>query len=58
MISFDSSFSILIGLDPIDFRAGINRLSSIAQTQFEKNPRERFIFVFRNKRKTDIKLIG
>lgn len=58
MIAFDSTFKVLVGLDPVDFRAGINRLSSIAQAQFHKNPRERFIFVFRNKRKTDIKLIG
>ncbi|WP_412535462.1 IS66 family insertion sequence element accessory protein TnpB [Pseudobacteriovorax antillogorgiicola] len=44
---------MLVGLDPVDFRAGINKLSSVAQTQFNKNPKERFIFVFRNKRKTD-----
>lgn len=57
MITFDSTYTVLVGLDPIDFRAGINRLSSIAQAQFNKDPRERFVFVFRNKRKTDIKLI-
>lgn len=58
MVIFDSTFQILVGIDPIDFRAGLNKLASIAQAQFAKNPRERFIFVFRNKRKTDIKLIG
>jgi transposase len=58
MIRFDGSFKVLVGLDPIDFRSGINRLSSIAQALFDESPKDRVIFVFRNKRKTDIKIIG
>ena len=47
----------MIAISPIDFRAGINRLISIAQTLFEKDTSAAYIFVFKNKKSTDIKLI-
>jgi transposase len=57
MIIFDDNLKVMIGLEPIDFRAGINKLAAIAQAVFDQDPRGRFVFVFRNKRQTDIKLI-
>ena len=47
----------MIAISPIDFRAGLNKLGAVAEAVFEKNPRNDGIFVFRNKRGTDIKII-
>ncbi|MFW7381620.1 MAG: IS66 family insertion sequence element accessory protein TnpB [Oligoflexus sp.] len=57
MINFDQSLRVMIGLEAIDFRAGLNRLAAIAQAVFQEDPRGQCVFVFRNKRQTDIKLI-
>ena len=57
MIIFDHNLRVMIGLEPIDFRAGLNKLAAIAQAVFQEDPRAQCVFVFRNKRKTDIKLI-
>lgn len=57
MITFDAKTSIMIALQPIDFRAGINKLACIAQELFASDPMASGLFVFRNKRNTDIKII-
>ena len=54
---FDEETTILIGISPVDFRAGINKLAAVAQAIFEDDPRCGTVFVFRNRRCTDIKLI-
>lgn len=57
MINFDANLEVLIAITPIDFRAGINKLGMLAEKLFNKNPRLNGVFVFRNKKGTDIKLI-
>ena len=57
MITFDPDCRIYIGLDAIDFRCGLNKLIPLATSCFDRDPRERGIFVFRNRRRTDIKML-
>ncbi len=57
MISFAPDIRIYVKLEGIDFRCGLNRLVPLARSCFEKDVRERAVFVFRNKARTDIKLI-
>lgn len=57
MITLNPQIPVMISITPIDFRAGINRLAAIAESVFDAESRSGAIFVFRNKRCTDIKLI-
>ena len=57
MISFAPDIRIYVKLESIDFRCGLNRLVPLARSCFERDVRERAVFVFRNKARTDIKLI-
>lgn len=57
MITFDEDINVCIGLNPIDFRCGLNKLAPLAESLFGRDPKERVVFVFRNRSKTDIKLI-
>jgi transposase len=57
MIEFNSNMKVMIGISHIDFRTGINRLVAVAQSIFDQDPNHGVVFVFRNRRKTDIKLI-
>ena len=57
MISFAADIRIYVKLEGIDFRCGLNRLVPLAKSCFASDVRERAVFVFRNKARTDIKLI-
>lgn len=57
MIEVTPDTRVFISLSPIDFRAGINRLGAVATELFGKDPMKGGIFLFHNKRKTDIKLV-
>jgi transposase len=58
MMQFSETTCVLVAIEPIDFRSGINRLVSKAFERFQKHVEAtESVFVFRNKRGTDIKLI-
>ena len=57
MIQIKANTQVFLALSPIDFRAGINRLGAVVQELFSKDPKVEGIFLFHNRRKTDIKLI-
>lgn len=57
MIHFDANVSVMIAISPIDFRVGLNKLAAITEILLKENPEQNGIFVFRNKRRTDIKII-
>ena len=57
MITFNNNMKVMIGISHVDFRVGINRLAAVAQSIFDRDPNDGVVFVFRNRRKTDIKLI-
>jgi len=57
MISASPKHRIFLAISPIDFRRGINGISSICRQEFLQDPMNGHYFVFRNKRKTDIKIL-
>ena len=57
MIQIKQDTRVFLALSHIDFRAGINQLRAIGKELFLKNPRNEGIFLFHNRKKTDIKLI-
>lgn len=57
MISFDATSRIYVGLEAIDFRCGLNKLIPLARTCFNQDPKGQSIFAFRNRRRTDIKIL-
>lgn len=55
---FSNDIRVLIGIDPIDFRAGINKVRALAKQFFNEDPmRQGVLFVFRNKRRSDVKFL-
>ena len=57
MITIPPNAEIYIAIEAIDFRNGINGLGGICRAQLKKNPLNGALFVFRNKRKTCLKIL-
>lgn len=57
MIHWDSDIRIYLHRDPIDFRKAINGLSLIVSEQMQLPLFERSVFVFCNKRRTQLKVL-
>jgi len=57
MIHWQESTVIYLHREPVDFRKAINGLSVIVQEQMELSPFDRALFVFSNKRCTQLKVL-
>ena len=57
MITVSPKHRIFLAIAPIDFRKGLNAIARLCQQQFQQDPMLGHYFIFRNKRKTDIKLL-
>ena len=57
MISISPKHRIFLAIQPIDFRCGIDALTRLCREQFQQDPLRGHYFIFRNKRKTSIKLL-
>ena len=57
MIQITPQMRILLATKPIDFRKGIDGLCRICRTVMECDPFSGFVFVFRNRRGTSIKIL-
>ena len=57
MISVSPKHRVFIAIHPIDFRCGIDGIVKICRRQYQQDPMSGHYFIFRNKRKTDIKLL-
>jgi len=57
MLQITPQMRILVAIEPVDFRKGIDGLSQLCRNQFEENPFSGSVFVFRNRRKTAIKAL-
>lgn len=49
---------VFLAVAPVDFRRGIDGLAALCRQQFQQNPYSGCIFVFRNRRKTSLKLLA
>jgi transposase len=57
MISVSPKHRILLAIEPIDFRKGIEGISTLCKYTFQQDPMTGHYFVFSNKRKTAIKIL-
>ena len=57
MIQITPQMRILIAIRPVDFRKGIDGLSSICREKIHIDPFLGYVFVFRNKKSTAIKIL-
>jgi transposase len=58
MIQITPQMRILVAVEPVDFRAGIDGLARLCKQQLESDPFSGTLYVFRNRRGTAIKIIG
>ena len=57
MITWSSGIDIYLHQEPVDFRKAINGLSVIVSEVMELSPFDQAIFVFCNKRRTQLKVL-
>lgn len=57
MIQLTPHMRILVAIEPVDFRKGIDGLRGVCRRFFDLDPMEGHIVVFRNRRKTAIKIL-
>jgi transposase len=57
MIQITPQMRILVATEPVDFRKGIDGLCATCRQIFVKDPFQGYVFVFRNQRRTALKLL-
>lgn len=57
MLSLTPQMKILVAVEAIDFRNGIDGLAGMCRNQFKQDPLSGCVFVFRNRRGTSIKIL-
>lgn len=58
MIQLTPQMRILLAVDPVDFRRGIDGLARCCREELSEDPFSGCVFVFRNRRATAIKLLA
>ncbi|HDR8962233.1 TPA: IS66 family insertion sequence element accessory protein TnpB [Burkholderia vietnamiensis] len=58
MFRFDEGLKVYLHRDPVDFRMGINGLSILVEQAMRLNPMTSALFVFGNRRRDRIKILG
>jgi len=57
MIQITPQMRILVAVEPTDFRQGIDGLARVCQQVLEQDPFRGWVFVFRNRRATAVKVL-
>ena len=57
MIQITPHMRILVAVEPVDFRKGIDGLSRLCRIELQSDPFSGHIFIFRNRSKTAIKIL-
>ena len=57
MLALTPQMRILVAVEAIDFRNGIDGLAGVCRNQFQKDPLGGCVFVFRNRRGTSLKIL-
>lgn len=57
MITVSPKHRVFLAIEPIDFRNGLDGIARLCRYQFRLNPMTGHYFIFRNRRKTAIKLL-
>lgn len=58
MIQIAAQMRILLAVEPVDFRKGIDGLAGVCRKVMGSNPFSGHVFVFRNRRRTSIKILA
>lgn len=58
MIAVTPQMRVLVALVPADFRSGIDGLARLCRSELRVDPMRGALFVFRNRRKTAIKILA
>jgi transposase len=58
MIQIAPQMRILLAVQPVDFRKGIDGLAGVCRRVMDSNPFSGHVFVFRNRRRTSIKILA
>ena len=58
MLQITPQMKVLVAVEPVDFRKGIDGLAAVCKASLEKDPFAGTVFVFRNRRATAIKVLG
>jgi transposase len=57
MIQVTPQMRILLAVEPVDFRKGIDGLARVCRDMLKSDPFSGYVFVFMNRRKTAIKVL-
>ena len=57
MIQLDLRTEVMVAINPIDFRCGIESLGGLIKSQFKLDPFNGVYFLFTNKRRSGIKIL-
>lgn len=57
MIQITPHIRVLVAVEPVDFRKGIDGLSRLCRIELRSDPFAGYMFVFRNRRKSAIKIL-
>ena len=57
MIQITPQMRILLAVRPVDFRKGIDGLAAICRRVLQSDPFSGYVFIFRNKRASAIKVL-
>ncbi len=58
MIQVTPQMRILVAVEPVDFRKGIDGLARLCQDVLQQDPFRGWVFVFRNRRATSVKVLA
>ena len=57
MIQITPHMRILLAVEPVDFRKGIDGLARLCRVELKSDPFSGYLFIFRNRPKTAIKIL-
>jgi transposase len=57
MLSFSPATRIFVALEPVDMRAGFNRLYALVETRLHQPPLSGHLFVFTNRLRNRVKIL-
>jgi transposase len=57
MLQITPQMKVLVAVEPVDFRKGIDGLAAVCKTMLQRDPFAGTVFVFRNRRATAIKVL-
>jgi transposase len=58
MIQITPQMRLLLAVEPVDFRKGIDGLSGLCRKVLREDPFSGYVFVFRNRRATAVKILA